>query len=72
VGTVRGIFLEPTGGISTSSSAEGDEGAADLNFIVKGTNGYIDLNIQLEKEVDSNWKITEIAIIDWILRSTKD
>jgi uncharacterized protein with PQ loop repeat len=60
VGQVKDVFLKPTGGMSISSGSEGERGQADLNFIVKGAKKYIDVNLQLEKELNTNWTITEI------------
>jgi hypothetical protein len=60
VGKVNDIFLKPTGGFSMSSGSEGEAGQANLNFIVKGTEKYIDINLQIEKELNTNWLITEI------------
>lgn len=59
VGQVKSIFLKPTGGFSISSNSEGETGQANLNFIVKGTKKYIDINLQIEKEINTNWTITE-------------
>ena len=57
VGEVTSIFLVPTGGISIQSSSAGQTGQANFNFIVKGKTKFKDINIQVVKEVDSNWTI---------------
>ena len=59
VGQVNNIFLETTGGLSISSNSEGETGQANLNFIVKGTEKYIDINLQIEKEINTNWTVIE-------------
>lgn len=59
VGQVEGIFLMPKGGISVSSSSEGESGQGELNFIVKGTEKYIDISLWFEKEINTNWTVTE-------------
>lgn len=59
VGEAYDIFLVPVGGISMSSSSAGQTGQADLNFIVKGKNKFKDINLQLVKELGSNWTIVE-------------
>jgi hypothetical protein len=57
IGEVASVFLVPTGGISIQSSSAGQTGQANLNFIVKGKTKFKDINIQVVKEVDSNWTI---------------
>jgi hypothetical protein len=57
VGTVKSIFLVPLGGMSMTTSSQGSAGQADLNFIVKGSEKYIDLNLLLNKDFETNWKI---------------
>jgi cell division protein FtsL len=59
LGEVNGIFLVPVSGMSMSSNSAGQTGQADLNFIVKGKNKFKDINLQLSKELDTNWKILE-------------
>ncbi len=59
-GSVYDIFLVPVGGVSMSSSSAGQTGQADLNFIIKGKNKFKDINLQLTKELDTNWVIIEI------------
>ena len=60
VGKVKSIFLEPFGGMSMTTGSQGTAGQADLHFIVKGAKKYIDLNLLLYKEFETDWKI-EIA-----------
>lgn len=60
VGSVKSILLIPVGGASGSSSSEGNEGMADYNFIVKGENKYMDLNLIMSKSLDTDWKIDEM------------
>ena len=57
VGIVKSVFLVPFGGMSMSSGSQGTEGQADLNFVVKGSKKYIDLNLLMEKELEGDWKI---------------
>ena len=57
VGTVNSIFLVPYGGMSTTTSSKGVEGQADLHFIVKGSKRYIDLNLLMNKEIETDWQI---------------
>ena len=45
------------GGISMSSSSEGQTGQVELNSIVKVKNKFKDINLQLKKELDTNWTI---------------
>ena len=59
VGEVYDIFIVPVGGIAMSSSSAGQTGQADLNFIVKGKNKFKDINLQLIKELETNWTIIE-------------
>ena len=57
VGQVKGIFLKPVGRMSISSSSEGETGQAELIFVVKGTKKYIDISLELEKDINTNWAI---------------
>lgn len=57
VGTINGIFLEPYGSIQMSESSQGTSGSADLHFVVKGSKKYIDLNLLLKKDVETDWNI---------------
>jgi hypothetical protein len=57
VGTVKSIFLVPFGGMSMTTSSQGSAGQADLNFIVKGSEKYIDLNLLLNKDFETGWQI---------------
>ncbi len=60
VGTVKSIILIPVGGISVSSNSEGSEGQADYNFIVKGENEFMDLNLIMFKDLKTDWQIVEV------------
>ena len=57
VGIVKNIFLVPFGGISMTTNSQGSAGRADLNFIVKGSERYLDLNLLLNKEFETDWQI---------------
>lgn len=57
VGTVTSIFLVPLGAVSMTTSSQGSAGQADLNFIVKGSEKYIDLNLLLNKDFEKDWQI---------------
>jgi len=57
VGTVKNIFLVPLGGMSMTTSSQGSAGQADLNFIVKGSEKYIDLNLLLNKDFETDWQV---------------
>ena len=57
VGEVYDFFLIPVGGITVSSSSAGETGGADLNFIVKGKNKFKDINLELDKSLDTEWKV---------------
>lgn len=56
-GAVQSIFLVPLGGMSMTTSAQGSAGQADLHFIVKGAERYIDLNLLLNKDFETNWQV---------------
>lgn len=57
VGIVNGIFLVPFGGMSMTTNSQGTAGQADLNFIVKGSKRYIDLNLLMNKDFDTDWQV---------------
>jgi len=57
VGAVKGVFFVPFGGMSMSSGPQGTTGQADLNFVVKGSKKYIDLNLLMAKELEGDWRI---------------
>ena len=57
VGTVNSIFFVPLGGMSLTTSSEGSSGQADLHFVVKGSKKYIDLNLLMYKDFNTNWEI---------------
>lgn len=59
VGDVNDIFLVPVGGMSISSSSVEQSGQADLNFIIKGENKFKDINLQLQKDLTTDWTIIE-------------
>ena len=60
VGEINGYFLKPNGGLKTISSSAGVKGAAKINFIIKGTKKYKDINLLVTKELDTEW-ITQIV-----------
>lgn len=60
VGTINNIVLIPAGSVNVSDSANVTTGQADLNFIIKGTQKYIELNLEMYKEGNTDWNI-EIA-----------
>ncbi len=57
VGIVKGIFLVPFGAISMTTNSQGSTGQADLHFIVKGSEKYLDLNLLMNKETEAEWQI---------------
>lgn len=58
LGGPQTFVLMPAGGISTSTSAAGTEGSAEIHVIVKGTNGMMDLVVLVEKQLgDKKWKV---------------
>jgi hypothetical protein len=57
VGSVNGVSLIPYGSFSMSSGPEGTQGQADLYFIIKGSKKYAELNLSMEKDTDTEWKI---------------
>lgn len=57
VGTVKGVFLVPIGGMSITENSKGSAGQADLHFIVKGSEKYIDLNLIMTKDFETDWQI---------------
>ncbi len=57
VGKVNSIFLVPLGGMSMTTNSQGSAGQADLNFIVKGSEKYIDLNLLMNKDRETGWQI---------------
>ncbi len=59
VGEVTDIFLVPIGGMSITSSSAGQTGQADLTLIIKGKSKFKDINLQLAKELDTDWAIIE-------------
>lgn len=56
VGTVNGIFMVPVGSIAMSSDSSGTVGQGDLYFVIKGSEKYIDLNLLINKEYDTDWQ----------------
>ncbi|MES2848268.1 MAG: hypothetical protein V4685_04395 [Bacteroidota bacterium] len=56
-GVVNSVFLVPLGGLRMSTSSQGSAGQANLNFIVKGSEKYIDLNLLMNKDVETDWQI---------------
>lgn len=59
-GPVNDIFLLPYGAISSRSNSAGTTGQADLHFVVKGRDKYMDLNLLIGKETDSDWQIIAV------------
>ena len=57
VGDIKSVFFVPFGGFSMSSGPEGSKGDADIYFVVKGSKKYVDLNLLMNKEMDTDWKI---------------
>lgn len=57
VGTVNGIFLIPLGSIAMTTNEQGSARQADLQFVVKGSKKYIDLNLLMIKDLNTNWEI---------------
>lgn len=57
VGLVNSVFLVPFGGMSMSTGSEGSAGQADLHFIVKGSKKYMDLNLLMNKDYNTDWQI---------------
>jgi len=57
IGDIKEVFFVPFGGASMSSGPEGSQGEGDLNFVVKGSKKYIDLNLVMSKELGADWKI---------------
>lgn len=60
VGEVTSITFIPMGGFSSTKNSAGETGQADLNFIVKGKSKFRDFNMQLVKEVNSDWIIVNV------------
>lgn len=60
VGSVNSVYLVPYGGMAITTSAEGTAGQADLHFVIKGAEAYMDLNLLMNKDFDTDWQI-EIA-----------
>ncbi|MFT3679370.1 MAG: cytochrome c oxidase assembly factor Coa1 family protein [Ferruginibacter sp.] len=57
VGKVNSVSLIPLGGMAMTTNAQGSAGQADLHFIVKGSKKYIDLNLLMNKEFDTDWQM---------------
>jgi hypothetical protein len=60
-GTIEGSSLIPFGGMALSKSAEGTSGQASFHFIVKGSKKYVDLELLLEKQADSDWQVNIVG-----------
>jgi len=60
VGTVNSVFLVPLGSVSMTTNSQGMAGQADLQFIVKGSKKYMDLNLLMYKDFNTDWQI-EVA-----------
>lgn len=57
VGTIKGVFVVPYGGLSLTSSEAGEAGNADLHYVVKGSKANMNLNLVMEKNYDTGWVI---------------
>jgi hypothetical protein len=40
-----------------TTNSQGSTGQADLHFIVKGSEKYLDLNLLMNKETEAEWQI---------------
>lgn len=56
-GAVRDIFFVPYGNLTERHTPNNVAARADLHFVVKGADKYIDLNLLMGKDVDSDWEI---------------
>ena len=57
VGTVNSVFLVPIGGMSMATGKQGTAGNADLHFTVKGSKKFLDLNLLMSKDFETDWEI---------------
>jgi hypothetical protein len=57
VGIVNSVFVVPFGGMSMTTNSQGTAGQADLHFIVKGSKKYTDLNLLMNKDLNTKWQI---------------
>ena len=57
VGTVNSVFLVPIGGMSMTTGKQGTAGNADLHFTVKGSKKFLDLNLLMSKDFETDWEI---------------
>lgn len=57
VGTVNSVFLVPIGGMSMTTGKQGTAGNADLHFTVKGSQKFLDLNLLMSKDFETDWVI---------------
>ena len=57
IGSVNSVFIVPFGRMSMTKNVQGSAGQADLHFVVKGSKKYIDINLLMSKDFDTNWQI---------------
>ncbi|MBS1511602.1 MAG: hypothetical protein JST86_12220 [Bacteroidetes bacterium] len=56
-GPVKSIFTVPYGGFSMTTSSQGTAGSADVHFVVKGVDTFIDIHLLMNKNFDTEWQI---------------
>ncbi|PWV48330.1 hypothetical protein C7475_107238 [Chitinophaga sp. S165] len=56
-GAIKDIFFVPYGNMSEQHTADGFASRADMHFVVKGADKYLDLNLLMGKDVDTDWEI---------------
>jgi hypothetical protein len=56
VANVNSVFLVPLGSMSVSTNSQGTTGQADLNFIIKGSKKYLDINLLMYKDLNTDWQ----------------
>jgi hypothetical protein len=57
IGIINNVSIIPFGGVEMSTNSKGSAGQADLYFIVKGSKKYIDLNLVMNKDFETEWQI---------------
>jgi hypothetical protein len=57
IGKVKSVVLVPPASISVTTNNKGTAGQANLHFIVKGAEKYMDLNVLMGKDFDTDWQI---------------
>jgi hypothetical protein len=58
-GEIGSYYVIPYGGISTTTNARGTAGAANFQLVIKGKRKYIEGEILLRKEPDSDWQVID-------------